>query len=97
MMYVGAGTVTFDTGECSSLKEKRSIARSLIDKARSKFENSAVSEVGKADNFRRLTIGVSVISNDKTVTENMLTKLMTYLEENSFRTALEYHVEIFAL
>jgi len=97
MMYVAAGYITLDTSECSSLKEKRSITRSLIDKAKAKFSPLSIAEVGNADNFKKATIGVSVVSNDKEIIASILSKILQYLEESSFRTILAAEAQIFAL
>lgn len=97
MMYIAAGYLTLDTGECSSLKEKRSIVRSLIDKAKAKFAPLSIAEVGNADSLKKATIGASVISNDKEIAAAILCKVLQYLEENSFRTIFETQTQIFAL
>lgn len=97
MMYIAAGYVTLDTGECRSLKEKRSIVNSLIGKTRSRFTNAAISEVGNADNMRKARIGVSLVSNDQVVAQTMLSKTLQFLEDYSYRTILDSRAEIFAL
>ena len=97
MMYIAAGYITIDTSECSSLKEKRSIVRSLIDKAKSKFSPISISEVGNADQIKKAKVGVSIVSNDKEIAATILSKVLQYLEETSFRTIFESEAQIFAL
>jgi uncharacterized protein YlxP (DUF503 family) len=47
----------------ASLKEKRSIVKSLINRARNKF-NISIAEVDHHDNKRTAVIGISLISNE---------------------------------
>ena len=94
-MHVGTGFISLDTSECRSLKDKRRIVKSLITKANSKFSNAAVAEVGDANSFKSAEIGISVLANDQTVVESMLSKVMQYVEEQSFRTILDAKAEVF--
>jgi uncharacterized protein YlxP (DUF503 family) len=96
-MFVAAGFITLDTSECKTLKEKRSIARSIIDKTKAKYNSTAIGEVGYADNLKLLKIGVSVVANEQTIVETMLTKTIVFIEENSFRTIVETNAQIYSL
>ncbi len=96
-LYTASAYITFDSSECRSLKEKRSAIRSLMDKAKNHFTAAAFAEVGDADQTQRFSIGFSVIANDETLVRTMLDKIIQYLEENSFRSILQSHAEIYAL
>ena len=65
-----------------SLKDKRMVAKSLIDKTRRKF-NASVSEVDTQDMRQTLTIGVAVISEKRSHAQNMLDELIRYIENNA--------------
>ncbi|MBT2491139.1 DUF503 domain-containing protein [Streptomyces sp. ISL-96] len=62
-MYVG--TLSFDLllGDVRSLKEKRSVVRPLVAELQRKFAVS-VAEVGDQDVYRRVRIGVAVVSGE---------------------------------
>lgn len=62
-MYVG--TLSFDLllGDVRSLKEKRSVVRPMVAELQRKFAVS-VAEVGDQDVYRRVRIGVAVVSGD---------------------------------
>ncbi|WP_093798752.1 DUF503 domain-containing protein [Streptomyces sp. Wb2n-11] len=62
-MYVG--TLSFDLllGDVRSLKEKRSVVRPIVAELHRKFAVS-VAEVGDQDVYRRVEIGVAVVSGD---------------------------------
>ena len=48
---------------CRSLKDKRSVVKGLVERARAKF-NASVAEVGAQDLLQRAEIGAAFVSND---------------------------------
>jgi uncharacterized protein YlxP (DUF503 family) len=97
MMAVASGYVTLDTRECRSLKEKRSILNSLMGKARSRFNNVSLAEVGNADYVRSITIGIAVVSGDQAIAETILGRVIAFLEEYSFRMVTDSAAEVHIL
>ena len=57
-----------------SLKEKRKIIRSLLDRLRHRF-NVSVAEVGAMDSWREAVITVAHVSNDTRHIESTLAKV----------------------
>ena len=49
---------------CRSLKDKRSVVRGLVERARQKF-NASVAEVGAQDLLQRADLGAAFVSNDR--------------------------------
>jgi uncharacterized protein YlxP (DUF503 family) len=68
-MYVLSAKLTFYIPHAASLKDKRQVCRSLIDKTRQKF-NVSVAEVGTQDIHQTLTIGVAVVSGNVAHAQN---------------------------
>ena len=62
-MYVGALELDVLLGDVHSLKEKRSVVRSVVAELRRRFE-VAVAEAGHLDLHRRALLGVSVVAAD---------------------------------
>lgn len=62
--YVVLLTVELFIPHAQSLKEKRSVVRSLRDQIRSRF-NASVAEIGYQEKWQRSLIGVSMLSGDK--------------------------------
>ena len=58
------------------------VARSLIDKTQRKF-NAAIAEVGTQDAHRTLTLGVAVVSGEKTHAQTMMDEIIRFLENNT--------------
>ncbi len=80
-MYTLTARFTFHIPYAVSLKDKRQVRRSLIDKARSKF-NASVAEVDTQDVIKTLTIGAAVVSGDLTHAQNELDEIIRFMEGN---------------
>lgn len=63
-MFTGLMTVHIHLHGLNSLKDKRSIVKSLIERLRGRF-NVSVSEVGYNDSRSAALVGLAVVSNDK--------------------------------
>lgn len=81
-MYIRAAQLCFLIEGAASLKEKRQVARSLMEKARHKF-NAAIAEVATQDLRQRLTIGVAVVSGDAAQAQTQLNTIIHYMEETA--------------
>jgi uncharacterized protein YlxP (DUF503 family) len=62
-MYVGALSFDLLLGDVRSLKEKRSLVRPIVAELHRKFAVS-VAETGEQDLYRRVEIGIAVVSGD---------------------------------
>ena len=78
-MTVGVALVTFRLHEIHSLKEKRKIVKSLIEKSRNRF-NVAIAEVADQDVHQKAAIGVAVIGNDGPVLNSLLDRIIDFME-----------------
>ncbi len=78
-MTVGVALVSFRLHEIHSLKEKRKIVKSLIEKSRNRF-NVAVAEVADQDVHQKAAIGVAVIGNDARVLNSLLDRIIDFME-----------------
>lgn len=81
-MYTLSVKLTFYISNSNSLKDKRQVCRSLIDKTRQKF-NASVSEVGTQELHQILTIGVAVISGDKSHAQNSMDEIIRFMDGNT--------------
>jgi uncharacterized protein len=62
-MFVGVVRIELHLPACTSLKDKRSIVRSLKDRLRARL-NAAVAEVEYQDLWQRAALGVAVVSGE---------------------------------
>jgi uncharacterized protein YlxP (DUF503 family) len=73
---------------CTSLKEKRSVVRSLKDRLRARFHLS-VAETGFQDVHTRAEISAALVASDRTVAESVLDKADHLVRENGRALLLE--------
>lgn len=64
-----------------SLKEKRRIKSSLMQKVRQRF-NVTIAEVDHQDLHQRLIIGIATVGNQKSHLEEILDKAVRFIEDN---------------
>jgi uncharacterized protein YlxP (DUF503 family) len=77
-----------------NLKGKRQVARSLIARIRNQF-NVAVAEVADNDLWQRLTLGVCCVSNDASHANEILSRVVSFVEESrGDLQLLDYETEI---
>lgn len=81
-MYTKSARLTFYIPHAASLKDKRQVCRSLIDKTRQRF-NASVAEVDTQDAHQTLTIGIAVISGSAAHAQNSLDEIIRYMEEHA--------------
>jgi len=81
-MYVVSAKLTFYISHATSLKDKRQVCRSLIDRTRQKF-NVSIAEVDNQELRQTLTIGVAVISGDANHARDSMDEIIRFMDENS--------------
>ena len=81
-MITLSAKLTFYIPHATSLKDKRQVCRSLIDKTRQRF-NASVAEVDTQNKRQSLTIGVSVTSGEVSHAQNSLDEIIRYMEEHT--------------
>jgi uncharacterized protein YlxP (DUF503 family) len=75
----------------ASLKDKRRVRHSIIDKTRKRF-NASIAEVDTHDIHQTLTIGIAVVSGSATHAKRSLNEIIRYVENGT--EAELYTVEI---
>ena len=90
-MYTRTAKLTFYIPHAASLKDKRRVCRSLIDKTRQRF-NASVAEVGTQDIHQTLTIGVAVASGDCDHAQRSMNEIVRFMEGHAEAdlTGVEY-------
>lgn len=81
-------------GNCTSLKDKRQVARKLKLGLQSKF-NVAVGEVDDIDVVSRLTVGYAIVGSDYKQTDSALKKILNLVNETHPGMLVDenFHVE----
>lgn len=76
-MYIGSCRLTFRLHGNDSLKGKRQVSRSLIERFRQRY-HLAAAEVAAMDEHQRLVIGIACVSNEYSHAEEMLDKAVAF-------------------
>lgn len=92
-MHIGTLTIVVRMHDTESLKDKRQIIKSVIETTRQKF-NISIAEVDDLDQWRKATLGVAFVSNDKQHVNRVLDKVLDTLESNPLLDVGEVEMEI---
>lgn len=81
-MVIGTLQVTLEVPDSRSLKEKRTVVRSVTSRVRQTFA-VAVAEVGEQDSWRTATVGVACVSNSARHADEVCQKVLAYIENDA--------------
>ena len=81
-MHTLSAKLTFYIPHATSLKDKRQVRRSLVDKTRQRF-NASIAEVATQDVQQTLTIGIAVVSGDVGHAQRLLDEIVRFMEEHT--------------
>ena len=86
-MHVGTCIVKLRLPENGSLKGKRQVSRSIIERVKNRF-NVSIAEVEDQDLWQSLTLGISCVSNSAPHANEILSKVVNFIENNGFDAEL---------
>jgi len=78
-MYIGVLRVSLYISEPQSLKDKRRIVKSLIERLKNKF-NLAAAEIGSLDSWNNCELGIVCVSNEAAHSDRMLASAISFIE-----------------
>jgi len=78
-MTIGVARVALYLDESFSLKDKRRVVRSLVQRVRNQF-NVAIAEVGDLDDVRAATLAIVCVSNSAPHADEMLATVVRFVE-----------------
>lgn len=78
-MVVGTLRIEFRIQDNHSLKGKRKVVRSMVDRLKHRF-NASVAEVGSNDDWQRISLGMAAVGNDRRHIESTLGNILTFVE-----------------
>ena len=80
-MIIGVMSANLHLQGIGSLKEKRSIVKSVIGRLQSRF-NVSISEVDHNDSKEVATLGISIVGNDKSFIESQLEAVAHFMRND---------------
>ncbi len=91
-MVVSTLTMKLYAPGCHSLKDKRMIVKSLVQRARNKF-NVSIAEVDQQDYYQTIVIGAACVSEGRTQANAVLDEVMRFVEQNTEAEIVDYLYE----
>ena len=91
-MIVAAARITLLIPDNNSLKGKRQVVRSLIEKVRHRFGVS-IAEVDSQDLWQRAELGLAVVGNDEKLLSKTVDRVMHFMENQHLAEIIDYQVE----
>jgi uncharacterized protein len=92
-MIIGTAQIQLSASWVHSLKEKRTVVKSIIDKVKNKF-NVSIAEVDTQDYHQTITIGIACVSNDNRHADSMLNEVLNFIENNTDAVVQDIHTEL---
>jgi hypothetical protein len=93
-MRIGTLAIRLMIPEAHSLKQKRSVLKSIKDRLRNNF-NISVSEVAAEDVWQSATIGVAIVGSDRRYMNAVLSKVVDYLRNFRQIQLIDYEMEFY--
>ena len=78
-MVVGTLKIDLMLVDNRSLKGKRKVVKSMVDKVKARF-NVSIAEVGANDKWQRIELGISAVGNDRRHIASSLNHILTFLD-----------------
>lgn len=91
-MIVGVLSVDILLPEGNSLKDKRQVVKSILDRIKSRFNISAA-EVGDLDLLRKSVLGFACISGDRKVANTVLNNVLSSIESDPRVSVVDCRIE----
>ena len=78
-MHIFSAKLAYYIPHSTSLKEKRQVRKSLVDKTKQKF-NVSIAEVATQDVHQTLTLGISSVSGEFSHGRESMEKILRFVE-----------------
>ncbi|NLJ33440.1 MAG: DUF503 domain-containing protein [Firmicutes bacterium] len=92
-MVIGTAIVDLYIPGSNSLKDKRRVVRSILDRIRSRYNVSAA-EISNQDEWRQLTLGFAWVSNEGGHVCRSLQGVIRFLERLPDVEVIDYSVQV---
>lgn len=93
VMLLGTCTINLYLPDSHSLKDKRSIIKSIKLRIRNKF-NVSVSEIDNYDLWKNTTLGIACIGNEKRYLDSVLNEVIEFIEHQNKLQVINFKTTI---
>ena len=96
-MHVGVARIALHLPENDSLKGKRMVVKSVVQRVRNRF-NVAIAEIDTQDAWEVITLGIVCVSGDRRHSNEMLSKVIDFIESERLDAEVgEIELELIAV
>ena len=92
-MVIGVCQLELFLHENFSLKGKRQVLRSIVQRARNKF-NVSIAEVEDQDLWQKAVLGVCAVDNDRQRVNSVLDQVINFIENTQLTDVGDSQIEI---
>ena len=92
-MHIGVLHVRLHVPQANSLKEKRQVVKSILDRARSRY-HVAAAEVEEQDVRRIAVLGFASVSGSRHHAEEVVQKILDGLRAHAAARVVEHELEV---
>ena len=92
-MIIGTCKVYLSADWVNSLKEKRSVLKSLIERTKHRF-NISIAEIEHMDSHKQIVIGFACVTNDRRLADNIIQNVIHFIESNTDARLDDFVMEI---
>jgi uncharacterized protein len=91
-MVIGVCRVVLSIDDAFSLKEKRHIVKSIIERIKSRY-NASIAEVDLNDKWKNAVLGIACVSNDAAHADSMIANIVNFIENDGRTYIVDYTTE----
>jgi len=91
-MVVGVCKIVLSLDDVFSLKEKRHIIKSIIERLKSRY-NASIAEVGLNDEWKNSVIGIACVSNEASHVDSIMANMVNFVENDGRAVMVDYSTE----
>ncbi|MBW2028312.1 MAG: DUF503 domain-containing protein [Deltaproteobacteria bacterium] len=95
-MVVGTCKIELRLHDNRSLKGKRKVVKSMVDKVKHKF-NVAIAETGSNDKWQKIELGISAVGNERRHIDATLNNVIIFLESLYLAEIVDSRIEIISM
>lgn len=92
-MIIGTIKIRIHVPWVQSLKEKRSIVKSVVAKTRQKF-NVAIAEIEEMDHHQFIVLGIACVSNEQKMADRLCNQVLRFIDQTTEGNIIDEEWEI---
>lgn len=92
-MIIGRCLIRLRLFSPNSLKEKRRILKSLIERLKSRY-NISIAEVGENDSWQIAEVGIAVVANKSVFADEVINKIVHFIDNFDSVEIIDIDIEM---